>query len=305
MEKGSSGSKGWLGHLSCFLAYAIFGINIIVCKDLTATADISPVALFCIRSIGAGALFWLIGLLMPRERVARRDLPQIMLASILGFFMTQVAFLYAIPKITPTDCSIMSSLSPIYTMFIAAVALREPITFKKAAGVAVSFLGIVYLILTSASGDGGRVTSLSGILLMIVNAVSFSLYLGVFKPVIMRYSVVTFMKWVFLFAIVISLPLAISEIAEIDFMSLSPRNAAEMAFLVVMATFVCYFLIPLGQKIIRPTLVSLYSYVQPIIAIVVSISLGMEALTWQKALAAAMVFGGVLMVSRSRSAAGR
>ena len=71
--------------------------------------------------------------------------------------------------------------------------------------------------------------------------------------------------------------------------------------MVICATFITYFLIPVAQKRIRPTLVSMYSYVQPIIAIVISIAIGMDAITWQKVLAAAMVFGGVIIVSRSRS----
>jgi drug/metabolite transporter (DMT)-like permease len=76
---------------------------------------------------------------------------------------------------------------------------------------------------------------------------------------------------------------------------------SELAYLIICATFITYTLIPLGQKIIRPTLVSMYSYVQPIIAIVISICIGMDTLTWQKVLAAVMVFGGVIIVSYSKS----
>jgi drug/metabolite transporter (DMT)-like permease len=75
---------------------------------------------------------------------------------------------------------------------------------------------------------------------------------------------------------------------------------AELAFLIVCATFVTYFLVPVGQKRLRPTLVSMYSYVQPIVAIVVSIYVGMDTLSWQKVLAAVTVFTGVIIVSRSR-----
>lgn len=77
----------------------------------------------------------------------------------------------------------------------------------------------------------------------------------------------------------------------------------ELGYLIVFATFISYFLIPLGQKTIRPTLVSMYSYIQPIIATVISIIIGMDILTWQKILAATMVFAGVFIVSRSRSKA--
>ena len=291
------------GHLACFIAYAIFGINIIVCKDLTSSRLISPIALFCIRSLGAGALFWIISSFLPKEKVEKKDYAKIMAASLLGFFLTQMTFLIAIPDITPMDCSIVSSLSPIYTMFIAAYALKEPITLRKAGGVAISFLGIIYLIMNSVTSTSGTVeTSLTGILLMIANSLCFSLYLGLFKPVISKYSVITFMKWIFLFAAAFSLPLAGRELVTFDYSQLTGLYLWELAFLIVCSTFITYFLIPLGQKRIRPTLVSMYSYIQPIIAILISIYVGMDSLSWQKVLAATMVFGGVVLVNYSRSA---
>ena len=292
-----------LGHLACFIAYAIFGINIIVCKDLTSSRLISPLALFCLRSLGAGSLFWIISCFLQKEKVEKKDYVKIMMASLLGFFLTQMTFLIAIPDITPMDCSIVSSLSPIYTMFIAAFALKEPITFRKIGGVAISFIGVIYLILNSVTGQGSTVqTSWVGILLMIANSLCFSLYLGLFKPVITKYSVITFMKWIFLFAAAFSLPLAAHELITFDYSLLSGTYLSELAFLIVCSTFITYFLIPLGQKRIRPTLVSMYSYVQPIIAIVISIWVGMDTLSWQKIVAAAMVFGGVVLVNYSRSA---
>ena len=291
------------GHLACFIAYAIFGINIIVCKDLTSSRLISPIALFCIRSLGAGALFWIISSFLPKEKVEKKDYAKILAASLLGFFLTQMTFLIAIPDITPMDCSIVSSLSPIYTMFIAAYALKEPITLRKAGGVAISFMGVIYLIMNSVTSTGGtEETSLIGILLMIANSLCFSLYLGLFKPVIAKYSVITFMKWIFLFASAFSLPLAGRELATFDYSLLSGMYLWELAFLIVCSTFITYFLIPLGQKRIRPTLVSMYSYVQPIIAIAISIWVGMDSLSWQKVLAGIMVFGGVILVNYSRSA---
>ena len=286
--------------MACFLAYAIFGFNIIVCKDLTAGRLVSPLAIFTLRSVGAGALFWLISLFTPKEKVERKDYVRIFAASMLGFFVCQVTFLAGIPHITPMDCSVLSAISPIYTMIIAAIALKEPITWQKAGGVAISFAGIIYLIVSRSSAAGTAETSLFGILMLILNSLSFSLYLGIFKPLIGKYSVVTFMKWIFLFAFVVSAPFSAVEIVTLDFASIPAIQIAELAFLIFCATFITYFLIPVGQKRIRPTLVSMYSYVQPIIAIVISITVGMEMLTWQKVLAAVMVFGGVVVVSYSK-----
>ena len=289
-----------IGHLACLIAYAIFGFNIIVCKDLTSGQLISPLAIFCLRAMGAGALFWLISMFMPKEKVEKKDYIKIFAASLLGFFICQITFLMGIPHITPMDCSILTAISPIYTMIIAAMVLKEPITLQKAGGVAISFAGIIYLIVSKVSLGGAAETTPFGIFMLILNSLSFSLYLGIFKPLISKYSVVTFMKWIFLFAFAISAPFSAKEIITLDWGTIPTIQLAELAFLVAFATFITYFLIPIGQKRIRPTLVSMYSYIQPIVAILISICTGMEMLTWQKILAATMVFGGVIIVSYSK-----
>lgn len=291
------------GHIACFVAYAIFGVNIIVCKDLTGGHLISPIAIFTLRSLGAGFLFWMLSLFFPKEKVDKKDFLKIFAAAFLGYFMTQLTFLMAIPDVTPMHCSIMSSMSPIYTMFIAAIVLKEPLSWQKASGVLLSLCGIIFLILNNASGASGVSESrLSGLFLMFLNSLSFSLYLGIFKPVIAKYSVVTFMKWIFLFSALMSLPLSFKEVFSFRWTLIPAAQLWELGYLIFFATFMAYFLIPYGQKRIRPTLVSMYSYIQPIIATVISIIIGMDILTWQKVLAASMVFAGVFVVSRSRKA---
>jgi drug/metabolite transporter (DMT)-like permease len=239
---------------------------------------------------------------MPKQRVEKSDFPRIFAAAVLGFFLTQIFFLMAISRITPMDCSIITSLSPVYTMFIAAYVLKEPLSAQKIGGVVLSLCGIVYLILNSVTSSTVAQTTPLGVILMIGNSLSFSLYLGIFKPTIAKYTIVTFMKWIFLFASAFSLPMAAHELVTFDYNLLSGIYLSELAFLIICSTFITYFLIPLGQKRIRPTLVSMYSYVQPIIAIIISIWVGMDTVSWQKVLAAAMVFGGVVLVNYSRSA---
>lgn len=293
-----------LGSLACFVAYVIFGINMISCKDLSNSHIISPFALFTMRAIGASALFWLVSLFCPKEKIELRDYPKIFCAAFLGIFLTQLSFLMAIPDTTPVVCSIFSTLTPIYTMFVAAIAIKEPITWKKAGGVLLSFVGIVFLILNSTSTSSGEgENSLQGIILLILNGVFFALYLGLFKPLIQKYSVVHFMKWVFLFCVLMSFPFTCKEVVTFDYGSLNSSYLFDLLFLVVCATFISYYLIPFGQKYIRPTVVSLFTYVQPMFAITISIAVGMDTFSWQKAVATVMVFGGILLVTFSKSAA--
>ena len=297
--------KGKLaGHLAAAGAYGIVGFNIVFCKDLAGSGIVSPIVLFTLRAAGACALFWALSLFLPRQRIPGRDLWRIALASLLGLFVPQLTFLAAIGVTTSIDTAVLGSLTPIYTMCFAFLFLREPITGKKAGGVLMSLAGVLLLIYNSAHAPGAvDRTQPLGLALMILNGLSFAGYLGAFRPLISRYSVVDFMKWMFLFALLLSLPFSWHGLGRTDYAALSPREGWEIAFVIFFATFVAYFLIPLGQKKLRPTLVSLYSYLQPMIAAGVSIAIGMDGFSWQKGLAAVLVFGGVALVSRSRAAA--
>ena len=291
------------GHLAAAGAYLIFGVNVVVCRDIASTAALPPIVLFALRAGGAGVLFWLISLFLPREKVPPRDLLRIAGAALLGVFLPQITFLHGITLTTPVDLTIVNTITPILTMFVAAIFLREPITWKKAIGVAVSFGGILWLILQSvAVGGGASETKPLGLVYCFANSTVFALYLGICRPVISRYSVVTTMRWMFLFSFLLAIPFALPHLPETQWAALGTRHWWEVAFVIVFSTFVAYFLIPYGQQRIRPTLVSMYGYLQPIVAISIAISTGMDRLTVTKVIAALLVFAGVYIVNQSRAA---
>ena len=290
------------GHLAVAATYTIFGLNLIFCKDIANAEAVPPIVVFTLRAAGASALFWLISLFLPRERIARGDMGLIVLASFTGLFVPQMTFLSAITMATPLDTGILGTLGPIFTMFFAFLFLKEPITFKKAGGVALSFAGVLLLVLNSVHAAGPASTTPMGFALLLLNSLSFALYLGAFRPLIARYSVVTFMKWMFLFSLLMALPFSARGLLTLDFGAIPAKVGWEIGYLIFFATFVAYFLIPFGQKRIRPTLVSLYTYLQPVIAAIISVWIGMDTLSWQKILSAFLIVAGVILVSRSRAA---
>ncbi len=292
------------GHLASAAAYVIFGINVVVCRDIATDGGVAPIVLFAMRSMVAGALFWLASLFAPREAVPPRDLLRLAGAGILGLFMPQLTFLHAIELTTPVDLSIMSTTTPIFTMFVAAIFLKEPITWKKALGVALSFGGILWLILQSTTATTGpSETQPLGIVYCFANYIVFALYLGTCRNLISRYSVVTSMKWMFLASFILSIPFAMPHLPLTDFTAVPVHVWWEIGFMIFFSTFLAYYLIPIGQQRIRPTLVSMYGYLQPIIAIAVAIWTGMDRLTVTKVVAALAVFAGVWVVNQSRAAA--
>ena len=287
------------GHLSIAAAYIIFGLNIVICKDIANSDAVSPMTLFTLRAIGAAALFWLLSFFLPAEKVEKGDFPKIAAASLIGLFAPQLTFLVAITMSSSIDTAVMGTLGPIFTMFFAYFFQKEPITGKKASGVALSFAGVLFLIFNSVHGEG--TSTPLGIVLLLANCISFSLYLGLFRPLISKYSVVTFMKWMFLFSLAAALPFSFRGLVTTDFAAIPMAARWEIGYLILFATFFAYYLIPFGQKRLRPTLVSLYYYVQPIIAAAISIWTGMDRLTWHKLLATVLIVCGVILVNNSRA----
>lgn len=293
------------GHLSIAAAYTIFGLNVVLCKDIANSAAVAPHVLFTFRALGASALFWLVSLFQPQEKIQKGDMWRIALASFLGFFLTQMTFLIGITMATAIDSAILGTLGPVFTMIVAYFFVGEPITGKKAGGVTLSLIGVLFLIFNSVqSGGGASATTPLGLVMLLLNSLTFAMYLGIFRPLVSKYSVVTFMKWVFLFSLLMSLPLSAKEMFTMDYAAIPVTVRWEIGYLIFFATFIAYYLIPYGQKLIRPTLVSMYNYLSPIIATVVSIWTGMDHLTWQKVLAAMAIVGGVILVSKSRAANG-
>ncbi len=287
------------GNLACFTAFAIFGFNIICCKNIAIDGNITPMALFCLRAFGATALFWLWSLFSaPKERIERQDLWKVALASFFGLFLTQLSFLFAITQTTAIDTSILGTLSPIMTLLISALIGGDRITWSGGAGVALSLAGVLILVFNCVSiGSGADATSFAGIAGMLVNTLSFAMYVGAFKPVIQKYSVVTFMKWMFLFSSLMALPFAYGAFRASNLGAVRADVIWQVVYLVVAATFISYFLVSVGQQRLRPVVVCMYTYVQPVIAMVIAIALGLDSLTPLKAMATLLVFTGVGLVN--------
>lgn len=161
--------------------------------------------------------------------------------------------------------------------------------------------GALILILTSASALNAKVGDLRGDLLCLGAQFSFALYLSLFNPLIRRYSVFTINKWMFLWASVLLLPLTSSHVAAIDWPHVPVSAWMETGYVVLFGTYISYLLTMIGQRVLRPTVVSIYNYVQPMVSVTVSVLTGIGVFKWSQGLAVILVFSGVWLVTKSRS----
>lgn len=290
------------GHLLIFTANLIFGINYAVSKWLLAER-LTPEFHTLARMVAACVLFWGISLFLPREKLSLKEIGVLFLCSLCGVAGNQALFIWGLSMTSPIDASVITTGTPIIVMLLAAFILREPITWMKAAGVFTGAAGAVWLVLLSGTTGGNSVSSLAGNLCIFGSSFIYAVYFVFSKPLSVKYQAVTMMKWMFFFAVLEVLPLTVPGILRPGGMFLAPpdwETFAAMAYVLVGATFLAYMLIPMAVRYIRPTTASMYNYVQPIVACVLAIIVAQDEFSWSKLLAAAIVFVGVYMVTKSR-----
>jgi drug/metabolite transporter (DMT)-like permease len=255
------------------------------------------------RMAGAAVLFWVASIFAPRSRVPVRDIGAIFVASLFCIVLNQMPFIIGVSLTSPIDAAVITTTGPMITMVLAALFLREPITWLKAGGVLVGASGALMLILGGGAASGRGGASIAGDLLCLASSLSFAIYLTGFKRLFTTYPAVTLMRWMFLFAAVVSLPVCWEDVAAVDYASLGWDVWARIVFIVAGATFLTFFLLPIGQRYLRPTVLSMYNYLQPTVAAVVAVAVGMDTFGPTKGIATVLVFAGVWLVTRSKSRA--
>ena len=292
--------KPLLAHLSMFPACAFWGLMAPVGKD-AMTHGLTGIHMVTFRVAGAAILFWFASLFVKKENPPLRDILLLGLAGLFGLVLNQCCYTIGLSITSPINSSIVTTSMPIFAMILSAIILKEPITAKKAGGVFMGFSGALMLILTSATADNSKVGDIRGDLLCMFAQLSFAFYLSMFNRLIKRYSVFTVNKWMFTFAALVITPFTYSDVAAIPFASITLRTWLETAFVVVVCTFFCYILTMQAQQVLRPTVVSVYNYVQPLVAVIVSVLTGLGVFKPTHALAVLLVFFGVRFVTKSKS----
>lgn len=286
------------GHLMLLGAAVLWGCNAPMIKDLQELG-VPALVVADMRAVGAAVAFWVMSLFVGGgERVSVSMLGRLCVAGILCIVLNQVLFTVGVNYTSPIDATVISTMLPIVTMIFAAIILKESITGMKVVGIAVGAAGALTLVFGGGSSVGG---GLVGDALCFTAQVSCALYMVIFSNTIHRYSVVTLMKWLFLFSAIIVTMVTWPSVVAVDYASLPLKAWGEMLFIVFGGTFVSYIFFTGGQKLLRPTVVSMYNYVQPIVATVLSVAMGVGTFGVGKVTSMAMVFAGVYIVTHAKN----
>lgn len=262
---------------------------------------IDGIDLVSFRVLGGALLFWLTSLFTKKEHVPVKDILLLGCAGLFALVFNQCSYTIGLNLTSPSNSSIMTTSMPIFAMVLSFFILKEPITWQKAGGVLLGCTGAVIIITTSATAGNAKVGNIWGDLLCMSAQLSFALYLSLFKPLIQKYSLFTVNKWMFTWATLIIWPFTLGHVSNIDFASVPMSTWWETSFVVFFGTYISYICMMVGQQTLRPTVVSVYNYMQPLVSVSVSVAAGLAVFKTSQALAAILVFSGVWFVVKSKS----
>jgi len=289
--------KRFLALLAAFGATSIYGLNHTIAKVIMPHF-IGANGLVLLRVLGATLLFWGIGYFFPKEKVDRSDWGRIFIAAAFGMCFNMQLFIKGLSLSTPINSSVIVTLTPVIVLILSVIFLKELITPKKIIGIALGFAGAITLILYGNSFTFNAPNIPLGNALMVGNAFCFGVYLVMVKPLALKYNTITLMKWMFPLGVLMNLPISISEFSEVDWMGLPWEAVWRMGFVVLFTTFFAYLLNMFALKEVPPTTIGVFTYLQPLIAIIYASITGNDQMDGIKTLAAILVFGGVYLVTR-------
>ena len=287
-------------HIALFLVALIYGANYTITKEVINNGYIEPLAFILLRVSCGAVLFFLFHYLFIKEQIARKDLFRLALCGLFGVAINQMFFFSGLYYTKPINASLIMTSTPIIVMLFSSMMLGERITFRRVIGISLGAAGAILLIAFGKSVSFNS-SQLKGDMMILINASSYALYLVLVKELMKRYHPLTIVKWIFLFGFCFVVPFGVSGIPEIDWLSFSTSIWMAFIYVLLFTTFLAYLLNAFALKSLNPTTVSIYIYLQPLLASLIALLFAKDELNMVKVISGALIFIGVYLVSFSKN----
>lgn len=284
-------------HLALFAVALIYGANYSIAREAMEGGLIQPLAFIILRAGSAAMLFWLFNAWIKKEPIAREDWPRIILCSLSGVAINQTLFFMGLQLTKPINASLIMTTTPILVLLASTLLIGEKITPPKIIGIFLGMTGAILLLTYGKNIAFGREQVL-GNLFIFANAISYGTYLVLVKKLMYRYHPIAISKWIFLIGSLMVIPLGWNQIQEVRWSDFGPVHWAAVAYVLIFTTFLAYLLNSYALAIVAPSVVSIYIYLQPLLATCIALAFRQDRLDAVKLAAGVLIFAGVFLVSK-------
>ena len=256
---------------------------------------ISPMAMVS-ASLVIAALWSLVPLLWEKpERVAPTDRLKIFGAAMLIGVARKLCMMFGLAQTSPIDGSIISTSTPLIVLFLSVIVGIERVSKMKIVGLLMGMAGAIAIIVSSNIGSHTQ-SGVEGNLLILVSACVSAAYMVWFKKLVNKYRVTTLLRWIYCSSAIVMLPIGAHDIYTTDFASMSTPIILASLFVLIVPTYLPNLLLNYSLKFVSPTTTSIYSYIQPIVAIILAVAMGLDKPHLDTLFFAVVIFIGVGLV---------
>ncbi len=287
-------------HLALISVAVIYGLNYTIAKDVMVKGYITPFGFIMLRTIAGLILFTLFHALFIREKMEKKDIAYSALCSVFGVALNMLAFFEGLKYTSPIHGSLFMVLCPILILLISSIIIKEKITQRKVYGILLGLVGAIILIVHSGTSND-KVASFYGDALIMLNAISFALYLVLVRRLMKKYHPITVIKWVFIFGAILVIPFGGKELVTTNWHTFTSSIWIATGYVLLFTTFLAYLLNGYALTKVMPTTVGFYIYFQPLIAAGFAILVGHDHLDFLKVLSALFLFYGVYLINKTGS----
>jgi drug/metabolite transporter (DMT)-like permease len=285
-------------HLALLGANLFYGAGFSVSKTLMPTM-IQPQGFILIRLGATGLLFWLSYFLGKdyRTKIDMQDWPRLITCAVFGVAVNQLLFFMGLNLTSPIHASLLMLSTPLLVTILAAIYLKEKLAYWNIAGLIIAVAGAIFLII-SRSTDHLASNALLGDVYIFFNACAYAVYLVMVKPLMKKYRPIIIIRWLFLIGFVIVMPFGFQQFMAIQWQQFTSQNWQALAFVILGITFFTFLWNIYALRVLKASVAGSYIYLQPIFAAIIATIFMKEILTWQKIIAACLIFTGVLLATK-------
>lgn len=287
-------------HLAVLCTNIFFAVNFSLVK-LISPKLVGPYGLNVLRAGISAALFWMLWVFgKTSARIQKKDWGRFVLCALTGVAINQMLFIKGLTLTSTIHAALLMLITPIIVTLFALWILKEQFSIFKAFGLSLGIGGAVFLIL-QREGSQNAPEYLLGDLLILLNAVSYSIYFILVKPLMLRYSPLQVIRWIFTIGFFMILPIGWQQASLIEWSSFQTEHFIALFFVSVFGTFLAYYFNIYGIQHLGASITGSYIYTQPVFAVAIATLFLNEEISWQKIAAALLIFAGVFLVNFKRS----
>ncbi|MFM8596638.1 MAG: DMT family transporter [Flavobacteriales bacterium] len=249
-------------HLALLLVNVLYGANHVLAKGVMPRY-LDPNTFILLRVSGATILFWILLYFQKRKPIERSDFWRFGAAGLFGVAVNQLFFFHGLNLSSAFNAGIIMALNPMMVVILSAILMKEKLRFQGYFGIAIGALGAILLTLSSGKLPGA---SSIGDLFLLINSLSYALYLVLSKPLLQKYSPIQVITYVFSIGLLFLLifPPTWTQLGAAHFDLIPAAAWYKITYVIVGVTFLTYLLTIFGLKYVSATISSAYIYTQPV-----------------------------------------